>query len=123
MTLLLPVTLPMALSAVLSDVAAALDAKVSGSEMPKATKVMAVTLSLRPTRHPKMPARSPTMTVKSPIIPRETKKQGHPPPIPAGGINAKMICKCQTVILKEDIVSLKKKCNCTLKPKVRKCMM
>ena len=91
MTLLLPVTLPMALSAVLSAVAAAFDAKVSGNEVPKATKVMAVTLSLRPTRHPKMPARSPTMAVKRPIIPRETKKQGQPPPIPAGGIKAKMI--------------------------------
>ena len=108
MTLLLPVTLPMALSAVLSDVAAALDAKVSGSEVPKATKVMAVTLSLRPTRHPKMPAKSPTMAVKSPIIPRETKKQGQPPPIPAGGIKAKMICKCQIVLLKEGNASLTK---------------
>ena len=92
LTLLLPVTLPMALSAVLSAVAAAFEAKVSGNDVPKATKVMAVTLSLRPTRQPNMAARSPTMAVRAPIIPRDTKKQGHPPPIPAGGIKAKMIC-------------------------------
>ncbi len=50
-----------------------------------------VTLSLSPTRHPKIPARSPTMAVKSPIMPREQKKQSQPPAIPAGGIKAKMI--------------------------------
>ena len=42
MTLLLPVTLPMALSAFFSAVAAALEANVSGKEVPRATKVMAV---------------------------------------------------------------------------------
>ena len=49
-TELLPVTLLIALSAVFSLAAAALLAKVSGSEVPKATKVMAVISSFRPTR-------------------------------------------------------------------------
>jgi len=49
-TELLPVTLPIALSAVFSLAAAALLAKVSGSEVPKATKVTAVISSFRPTR-------------------------------------------------------------------------
>ena len=48
-TELLPVTLPMALSAVFSLAAAALLAKVSGREVPRATKVMAVISSFRPT--------------------------------------------------------------------------
>ena len=41
-TELLPVTFPMELSAVFSEVAAILLAKVSGREVPRATKVMAV---------------------------------------------------------------------------------
>ena len=44
-----PVTLPIELSAVFSDCAACLDAKRSGSDVPNATKVIAVTLSLSPT--------------------------------------------------------------------------
>jgi hypothetical protein len=55
-TELLPVTLPMALSAVFSLAAAALLAKVSGREVPKATKVMAVISSLRPTTTQQMDA-------------------------------------------------------------------
>ena len=42
-TELLPVTFPIALSAVFSFTAAALLANVSGREVPRATKVMAVT--------------------------------------------------------------------------------
>ena len=42
LTELLPVTLPMALSAVFSDTAAILLAKVSGRDVPRATNVMAV---------------------------------------------------------------------------------
>ena len=41
LTLLLPVTLPIALSAVRSATAADLEAKVSGKEVPRATKVIA----------------------------------------------------------------------------------
>ena len=50
-----------------------------------------VTLFFNPTRQPNILARSPTIAVKAPIIPRDTKKQGHPPAMPAGGIKAKMI--------------------------------
>ena len=46
MTLFEPVTLPIELSAYLSPFAAAIEAKVSGSEVPRATKVMAVTSGL-----------------------------------------------------------------------------
>ena len=42
MTELLPVIFPIALSAVLSPHAAALEANVSGREVPRATKVIAV---------------------------------------------------------------------------------
>ena len=41
-TELLPVMLPIALSAVLSPTAAAFEANVSGNEVPSATKVIAV---------------------------------------------------------------------------------
>lgn len=41
LTELLPVTFPMALSAYFSCTAAVLEAKVSGREVPRATKVMA----------------------------------------------------------------------------------
>ena len=88
LTELLPVTLPTALSAYFSLTAAVLLAKVSGSEVPRATNVMAVTSGLSPTRHPKMPARSPTMMTMTPIMARDTKKQAHPPARPGGGINA-----------------------------------
>ena len=55
------------------------------------TFLLPVTLFFNPTRQPNMLARSPTTAVKSPIIPRDTKKQGHPPAMPAGGINANII--------------------------------
>lgn len=53
LTALLPVTLPMEASAYTSWTAAALLAKVSGTEVPKATKTTAVTESLRPIVQPK----------------------------------------------------------------------
>lgn len=40
-----------------------------------------------------MPAKSPTMAVRMPMTPNETTKDNHPPHIPAGGTNAKIICK------------------------------
>ena len=52
-----------------------------------------VTLFFNPTRQPNIFARSPTIAVNNPIIPRDTKKHGHPPNKPAGGINANMICQ------------------------------
>ena len=46
-TLFDPVTLPIELSAVLSPMAACFDAKRSGNDVPRATKVMAVMAGLR----------------------------------------------------------------------------
>lgn len=85
LTELLPVTFPMELSAVFSCVAACLLANRSGKLVPKATNVMAVTLSLRPTRHPKMPAKSPIIIVNRPIILMATPNANHPPHIETGG--------------------------------------
>lgn len=52
-----------------------------------------MTGSFSVTMHPNIVARSPTIAVSAPIIPRDTKKQGQPPNRPAGGIRANMICK------------------------------
>ena len=73
-----PVTLPIASSAVSEFLAAVIDAKVSGKEVPKATNVIAVIDYLRPTTHPKTVAISPTMAVTTPIIARAITK--HPLP-------------------------------------------
>jgi len=62
-----PVTLPIAESAYSDDLAAVILAKVSGKEVPRATRVMAVTDSSMPTTHPKSSAISPTMPVTTPI--------------------------------------------------------
>ena len=83
----------MELSAVLSIVAACLLANRSGKLVPMATNVMAVTASLRPTRQPKMAAKSPTMAVSTPINARETKKASQPPRKEGGGTNANINCK------------------------------
>ena len=91
LTELLPVIFPIALSAFFSPTAAAFEANRSGKDVPRATKVKAVTLFFNPTRHPNKLARSATIAVNSPIIPRDTKKHGHPPVMPAGGTNANII--------------------------------
>ena len=68
-----PVTLPIELSAVLSPLAAPTEAKVSGREVPSATKVIAVTESLVPIRQPIWEAKSemsttwPAMTTSAPM--------------------------------------------------------
>ena len=92
-TELLPVTLPIELSAVFSWVAACLLANKSGRLVPRATNVMAVTLSLSPMRHPKSPARSPIIMVTPAIIARARKKASHPPQMEGGGTIAKIIWK------------------------------
>jgi len=56
-----PVTLPIAASAVLDYLAAVILAKVSGRDVPKATRVLAATDSLIPHTHPKSVANSPTI--------------------------------------------------------------
>ena len=79
-TLLDPVTLPMDASALSSASAAALEAKVSGRDVPNATRVMAVTESLRPMTQPNIDARSPIMAVTAPMKMSATLKHTHPPP-------------------------------------------
>jgi len=73
-------------------VAACLLANRSGRLVPSATNVMAVTLSLRPTKQPNMPARSPTMAVSRPISASETKNANQPLRIDGGGTNANNSC-------------------------------
>ena len=75
--------------------AACLLAKRSGTLVPMATKVIAVTLSFKPTRHPKIVAKSPTMAVRHPIATRDTKKDNHPPQRLVGGMKAKIICQVE----------------------------
>ena len=55
---------------------------VPGTEVPRATKAMALTESLRKMKHPKWPATSPMTAVQTPIIAIETTKQGYPLAIP-----------------------------------------
>jgi len=74
-----PVTFPTAASAYLSAVAAAIEAKVSGREVPRATNVIAVIDGLIPRMHPNKLANSPTTAVTIPINPRAVQKHAHPP--------------------------------------------
>merc|ERR1711998_147719 len=67
LTELEPVTLPTEASAVSSFSAAVFEAKVSGSEVPRATKVIAVMESWRPSRQPKREAISETKAVRRPM--------------------------------------------------------
>lgn len=94
-----PVTLPIAESAYFSYRAAAIEANVSGREVPKATKVMAVIDGLIPRTHPKRFANSPTTAVTIPMNARDVKKHAHPPAIWGGGIKEKnsfqpIVTKC-----------------------------
>ena len=74
-----PVTLPTDASAVGSWVAANIEAKVSGSDVPRATKVMAVTDGLIKRTHPNKSANSPMIKVVKPIKANEITKDGKPP--------------------------------------------
>jgi len=73
-----PVTLPIAASASLSYFAAVILAKVSGSDVPKATNVIAVIDGGTKRTHPKSVANFSTIAVTIPIIIREPTKQAHP---------------------------------------------
>jgi hypothetical protein len=79
----------MAESAFFDYSAAVFEANVSGSDVPKATKVIAVTAGLSPITHPNSPAISPTIAVTIPIKDRATQKANHPFQIFLGGISAK----------------------------------
>lgn len=72
-------TLPIAESAYSEVLAAVIDAKVSGSEVPRATIVIAVTESLRPISHPRRIAMSPTTAVTRPMYISENTKHPYPP--------------------------------------------
>lgn len=95
MTELLPVTLPIELSAYFSFRAAVLLANVSGKLVPRATKVMAVMLSSNDTRQPKIDARSLMRAVSIAMKQRDTTKQIYPPEFRkfGGGTQAKTVCK------------------------------
>ena len=62
-----PVILPTAVSAYYECLAADIDAKVSGNEVPRATSVIAATDSSIPRAHPRTVANSPTIKVTTPI--------------------------------------------------------
>jgi len=66
-----------------------MEAKVSGRDVPRATKVIAVIDSGIPRTHPKRLANSATINVTKPIKHRAIMKHGHPPPQCGGGIIAK----------------------------------
>lgn len=74
-----PVTFPTAESAYFSSYAAVIEAKVSGREVPRATKVMAVIDGLISRTQPNKLANSPTTKVTTPMKARDPIKQAHPP--------------------------------------------
>jgi len=80
-----PVTFPTAESANFSAYAAAIEAKVSGREVPKATNVMAVTDGLIPKMQPNNVATSPTTAVTIPIAASAITKHNQPPHMWGGG--------------------------------------
>ena len=73
-----PITFPTAASAESASCAALIEANVSGSEVPSATNVIAVTLYFKPSEQPNQFAASPTIAVTSPIMDRATPKVTHP---------------------------------------------
>ena len=86
-----PVTLPTAESAYSEVCAAMTDAKVSGIDVPMATKVIAVIAGFIPATHPRTVATLPTIAVINPVHARAITKAGYPPHILTGGIVEKMI--------------------------------
>lgn len=88
LTELEPVTLPMAESASGELLAAVIEAKVSGREVPMATMVIPVTAGFRLMTQPRMVATSPTMVVTIPIKRSATAKAPQPPQDLRGGTRA-----------------------------------
>ena len=68
--------------------AAEREAKVSGSEVPSATKVMAVIASGMPSTQPKRAATSPMIAVTAPMQTSATTKVAFPPKKRVGGMHA-----------------------------------
>mmetsp|Transcript_44107 Transcript_44107/g.117034 ORF Transcript_44107/g.117034 Transcript_44107/m.117034 type:complete len:331 (-) Transcript_44107:940-1932(-) len=85
LTELLPVTLPMLLSAVASWTAAVMEAKVSGRDVPMATTVIAVMESSQCSAQPNMLAKSPMIAVRPPISTKDTMKHNIPSQRLGGG--------------------------------------
>ena len=75
-----PLIFPTASSALSDYFAAVILANVSGSDVPRATTVIAATDSLIPRQQPKTVATSPTIYVTSPIYIKEVAKHGAPAP-------------------------------------------
>lgn len=73
-----PVTLPTASSAYFSFLAAVIDANVSGRDVPRATKVIALIGAGTPITHPKAVATYSTKAVTIPIINRDTTNDSLP---------------------------------------------
>ena len=84
--------LPTAASAFSSCSVARREAKVSGSDVPSATRVSAVTKSPSPTIQPKSEAISPTTAVHRPTNPSETTNAGQPINHVSGGTSANWTC-------------------------------
>ena len=84
-------TLPTAESAYSDPCAAVTEAKVSGTEVPRATSVMAVIAGGIESTQPKSSATSPTMAVMAPTKPSAMKNAGKPPPVLTGGMIEKNI--------------------------------
>ena len=74
-----PVTFPMAESALADDLAAVILAKVSGREVPMATRVIPVTEGLRLMTQPRTVATSPTIVVTIPTRSSAIPKAAQPP--------------------------------------------
>lgn len=85
-----PVTFPTAESAHSEVLAAVILAKVSGREVPMATKVIAVTGLGTPRTQPSSSATAPTTPVSIPMKTRATMNAGQPPPFLGGGTVAKI---------------------------------
>lgn len=84
-------TLPTAESAYSDPCAAVTEAKVSGTEVPRATSVIAVIAGGIERTQPKSSATSPTMAVMAPTKPSAIKNAGKPPPVLTGGMIEKNI--------------------------------
>ena len=85
LTELLPLILPIALSAFRSRIAAIRLANKSGSDVPMDTNVMAVTISFNPIKQPNIEARSPIRALITAIVSREKVNASQPPHRPMGG--------------------------------------
>jgi len=71
-----PVTFPTAESAESEVLQAVILANVSGKEVPRATRVMAVTESGKPQTHPSIEATAPTIAVTPPMKHKAMTKAG-----------------------------------------------